>query len=125
MTMQDMLFGAALALLADGAVIEQTASAPLTYRIIHQGASVPLSGGISQRLRIGQHIRSGHATSTASNGSYLPCSAFSNHSWAWMALGRAKPSATHGLGEPDILENQKPRLCASLFSVIDIQRCYK
>ena len=55
--MQDSLFSATLALLADGAVIEQTASAPLTYRILYQGASVPLSGGIVQRLRIGQHIR--------------------------------------------------------------------
>ena len=60
----------------------------------------------------------GHAASTASNGSYLPCSAFSNHSRGMGALGRAKPSATHGLGETDILENQKPRLCASLFLVI-------
>ena len=48
---------AALAPLADGAVIEQAASALLSYRIIHQGASVSLSGGIVQRLRIGQHIR--------------------------------------------------------------------
>ena len=55
--MQDSLFSATLALLADGAVIEQTASAPLTFRILYQGASVPLSGGIVQRLRIGQHIR--------------------------------------------------------------------
>ena len=79
----------------------------------------------SPHTSVGGFRMSGHATRAASNGSYLPCSAFSNHSWAWMALGRAKPSATHGLGEPDILENQKPRLCAALFSVIDIQRCYK
>ena len=53
----DHLFRATLALLADGAVIEQTASAPLTYRMLYQGESLPLSGGIVQRLRLGKHLR--------------------------------------------------------------------
>ena len=54
---QDHLFNTTLALLADGAVIEQTATAPLTFRIVYHGEAVPLSGGIVQRLRLGRHIR--------------------------------------------------------------------
>jgi hypothetical protein len=51
-------------------------------------------------------------------GHICPVAHFPTTVGAWMALGRAKPPATHGLGEPDILENQKPRLCATLFLVI-------
>lgn len=54
---QDHLFNATLTLLAYGAVIEQTATSPLTFRIVYQGESVPLSGGIVQRLKLGRHIR--------------------------------------------------------------------
>ncbi|OIQ66521.1 hypothetical protein GALL_519070 [mine drainage metagenome] len=54
--MQDRLYRAALALLDAGAVIHQTAAAPIAYRITHHGKSVSIPGGIVQQLLVSRRI---------------------------------------------------------------------
>ncbi|MBU2738692.1 hypothetical protein [Acidithiobacillus concretivorus] len=56
---QDILFSAALSLLSEGGYIEQVTANPLAFRLVFEGDSVPLSGGIVQRLQNGRHIREG------------------------------------------------------------------
>ena len=55
--MQAHLYSAALVLLSSGAVIEQTAAAPMTYHIAYQGRAVPIPGGVVQQLLASRRIR--------------------------------------------------------------------
>ena len=55
--MADYLYEAALLLLEDGGYIEQIAETPITYRIVYQGDSAPVSGGIVRRLQTSQKVR--------------------------------------------------------------------
>ena len=69
--MSEHLFSTTLLLLANGAYIEQSAAIPLTYRIVHQGDSVPLPGGIVQRLQISHKVRESNARVNGKKRLYL------------------------------------------------------
>jgi len=69
--MSDQLFSATLSLLADGAYIEQTATAPIAYRLIHERNAVAIPGSIVQRLQTSQKLRESAAQVNGRKRLYL------------------------------------------------------